>query len=189
MFFSFRSGAECLKIPRTGRPGEFGVARSCITNGRIISVKLLHNWNLAWKTRKTRPWILEHGVFPTLKCQLLVGFSRLRQAAKLDLRQLWDPRVPTDGPRIAEIWTTTSHPLAAQSCPSRRRNFEMFLAAEELGSSGWWWLGVSMGISNRWFVRENPIKMDENWGYPYFRKPPYFLWLWIIQIILGFLGW
>jgi hypothetical protein len=20
---------------------------------------------------------------------------------------------------------------------------------------------------------ENPIKMDENWGYPYFRQPPY----------------
>ena len=23
-----------------------------------------------------------------------------------------------------------------------------------------------------WFIREKPIKMDENWGYPYARKPP-----------------
>ena len=23
-----------------------------------------------------------------------------------------------------------------------------------------------------WFLWENPTKMDENWGYPYFRKPP-----------------
>ena len=24
-----------------------------------------------------------------------------------------------------------------------------------------------------WFIMENTIKMDENWGYPYFRKPSY----------------
>ena len=24
---------------------------------------------------------------------------------------------------------------------------------------------------NGWFTLENPTKMDENWGYPYFRKP------------------
>ena len=26
---------------------------------------------------------------------------------------------------------------------------------------------------NRWFIMENPIKMDDDWGYPYFRKPRY----------------
>ena len=37
-----------------------------------------------------------------------------------------------------------------------------------------------MGVSTNggtpiagWFIRENPIKMDEDWGYPHFRKPPY----------------
>ena len=25
---------------------------------------------------------------------------------------------------------------------------------------------------NGWFMRENPIKMDDDWGYPYFRTPP-----------------
>ena len=24
-----------------------------------------------------------------------------------------------------------------------------------------------------WFIRENPIQMDDDWGYPYFRKPSY----------------
>lgn len=44
------------KIHRTGRPDEFWVAQCCATNGRIISLNLLHNWNLAWNTRKTRLW-------------------------------------------------------------------------------------------------------------------------------------
>ena len=34
-----------------------------------------------------------------------------------------------------------------------------------------------------WFMRENPIEMDDDWGYPYFRKPPYhsrsFHWLFL----------
>ena len=25
---------------------------------------------------------------------------------------------------------------------------------------------------NGWFIKENPIKVDDDWGYPYFRKPP-----------------
>ena len=37
-------------------------------------------------------------------------------------------------------------------------------------------MGVSMamGVSpNGWFVVENPIKVDDDWGYPHFRNPPY----------------
>ena len=31
-----------------------------------------------------------------------------------------------------------------------------------------------MGVpQNGWFPKDNPIKMDDDWGYPQFRKPPY----------------
>ena len=37
-------------------------------------------------------------------------------------------------------------------------------------------LGVSRNTP-KWLVyRDNPIEMDENWGYPYFRKPPFWSW-------------
>jgi hypothetical protein len=31
------------------------------------------------------------------------------------------------------------------------------------------------GVTPQWMVyfMENPTKMDDNWGYPYFRKPPF----------------
>ena len=33
---------------------------------------------------------------------------------------------------------------------------------------------MAMGVSQTgWFIRQNLIKMDDDWGYPYFRKPPY----------------
>ena len=36
------------------------------------------------------------------------------------------------------------------------------------------WGFPSMGIpQNRWCIMENPIETDDDWGYPYFRKPPY----------------
>ena len=32
----------------------------------------------------------------------------------------------------------------------------------------------SMGIPPKgWYRKENPMKMDDDWGYLYFRKPPY----------------
>ena len=35
-------------------------------------------------------------------------------------------------------------------------------------------VSMAMGVPPiGWFIRENPIKMDDDWGYPYFRKPPY----------------
>ena len=35
-----------------------------------------------------------------------------------------------------------------------------------------------------WFTMENSLKIDENWGYPYFRKPPYVgEWVDFLQII------
>ena len=36
---------------------------------------------------------------------------------------------------------------------------------------------------NGWFISEHPIKMDDNWGCPYFRKPPN-----LLSIFLAFLG-
>jgi len=36
-------------------------------------------------------------------------------------------------------------------------------------------MGISMNGGSPiagWFRMENPMKMDDNWGYPHFRKPP-----------------
>ena len=48
------------------------------------------------------------------------------------------------------------------------------------GSEGWWfdgWDGAfqKWGYPHSWmvFVRANPTKMDDIWGYPHFRTPPY----------------
>jgi hypothetical protein len=31
-----------------------------------------------------------------------------------------------------------------------------------------------MGVpKNGWFIRDNLIKMDDDWGYPFFMKPPF----------------
>ena len=33
------------------------------------------------------------------------------------------------------------------------------------------YMGSSInGGTHLWFIMENPIQMDENWGYPYFRN-------------------
>ena len=39
--------------------------------------------------------------------------------------------------------------------------------------SGWSKWDFPWGYPNSWmvFVRENPVKMDDDWRYPYFRKP------------------
>ena len=40
-------------------------------------------------------------------------------------------------------------------------------------SSTVWGRPENGGTQNGWFIRENPIEMDDDWRYPYFRKPPY----------------
>ena len=41
-----------------------------------------------------------------------------------------------------------------------------------------------------WFVRGHSIKMDDDCGYPYFRRPPYSdLWLWFILVYQTRLRW
>ena len=37
-----------------------------------------------------------------------------------------------------------------------------------------WEMILYIGRPKKMMILEIPIKLDENWGYPYFRKPPYF---------------
>ena len=38
-------------------------------------------------------------------------------------------------------------------------------------NNGWQWVSIVMGVpQNEWFIGDNPIKMDDETGYPYFRK-------------------
>ena len=48
-----------------------------------------------------------------------------------------------------------------------------FLLSGKTETSTSIWRFPKLGVpQNRWFIMENP-KMDDNWGYPYFRKSPY----------------
>ena len=50
------------------------------------------------------------------------------------------------------------------------------------------WGFPKMGVpQNGWFIRENPIKMDDDWGYPYFRKPRYINWSFDVSSVPGFI--
>ena len=59
------------------------------------------------------------------------------------------------------------------------------------------WGFPSMGVPNSWlvFVRENPTKMDDDWGYPYFTKPPNVhakkLWTnpWMLKLLAPVFWW
>ena len=37
------------------------------------------------------------------------------------------------------------------------------------------WVSIVMGVAQKWMVyfMSNPLQMDDDWGYPHFRKPPY----------------
>ena len=58
-----------------------------------------------------------------------------------------------------------------------RQGLQIWLS---LKPSHWLWhvvVSINWGIQNGWFTKENPIKMDDLWGHPYFRKPP-FVYVW-----------
>ena len=42
---------------------------------------------------------------------------------------------------------------------------------------------------NGWFTMENSIKVDDDWGYPYFRKPPYGLLMLVEHPLLEVATW
>ena len=61
--------------------------------------------------------------------------------------------------------------------PSSIRCEKVTLVGLEVWFSRLSWLSPKWGLpwmkvsQNGWFIWENPIKMDDDWGYPYFKKP------------------
>ena len=71
-------------------------------------------------------------------------------------------------------YTETSHKSVTQH-PTYLPVTQTWLASWEI-----LWNILYMGVSIHggfpiagWFIREHPIQMDYDWGYPYFRKPPH----------------
>ena len=67
----------------------------------------------------------------------------------------------------------------ADSCDPETESSWNILGPWAMGPPRYGGFQLAMGVPPaRWmvFVRENPTKMDDDWGYPYFRKPPYGRW-------------
>ena len=77
------------------------------------------------------------------------------------------PAVQRPGPAAlcADRWGGVLH---------RLRHGVLCLLAQCLGECGGLALGVPPKLDGIFmYIRENPMKMDDDWGYPYFRKPPF----------------
>ena len=74
-------------------------------------------------------------------------------------------------PISAEQQKTVPHGFEVDCHVDLRRFMEIYLWYGCGGFDWFWGLHSHGGSPNGWFLMEIPIQMDDDWGYPHFRKP------------------
>ena len=139
-----------------------------------------------WVYNPYKPPVLSHGSSHPFLLQGQVPRTMEPSRAPEKLKVSWDLPIkmvifhsyvslPEGIADLLNIWGTF------KSCKSLGKSLDHGLVLKAMVTWGLPFLGnIQMGVSinggpprTGCFTMENPIGMDDDWGYPHFRKPPY----------------